>query len=62
MGRELHNYSNNFRGPEDAEVAGGAAVKGGRPCLPRETAGTLQWGGFNCWNNDRYVLDRALQR
>lgn len=43
----------NHRARGDAEVDGGGAVKGGRPCLPRETGGTLQWGGFNCGYNDR---------
>lgn len=40
----------------DAGLDGGAGRSEERRCSPPETGGTLQWGGFNCRNNDWYVI------
>lgn len=42
-----------IRDREDAEVVGEEGLSAERRCSPPETGGTLQWGGFNCRNDDR---------
>lgn len=45
--------------PGGGTHAGGDGVNYGWHSSPQETAGTLQWGGFNCRNHDRSVTQQV---